>query len=717
MADEGNNKEKKWQTVLKFLAAYLVAAWTFLQFVDWALLRYKISPYWVDMLLWVFIGIIPSLAIYLYNKDRINQKVLKLREKIIFPLNGLVVALVLFFGFGNSDLGSTTKEVSFTNDLGEIQTETITKQEFRVGVPIFNFQQSTKDSTSLWLGNTINKLLEIDLKQDKNISPEVSYAENTIDKIQASSVFNKFYVDGEYTVENGVYTITPIVHNSKNGKEISKKTFSGPDFFNLIDEISIYIKDNVGIVEEMRDRYIDLSIKEMTTSSMEALEAWSKRDYDEAVKIDSSFTLAYFHNAKRRNRFSQGELEEKYLIDKAYQLKNKLPIQSQFEILMYKHIVYNRWEEAEELINYQLEIEPNNEDYNNLLDMVFSETKNINGFYNHALKRFNTAQNEENARSYFMSLILNNKYDDAVNLIKAFELLSPNTEEVQRIKAYTYLVGDKLNKAEKVYKKMKLNWPKESIYQTTIDNYIKDKKTSDEKIDFNVFKGIYRSPSSEQQVEYFTKDNSYFIHYKNQLLNKGISSKKNILLSFDAGWVSGSKHTFQKDSLNNVVKVKVDQFNKNRQVTFYYYKETEEMRNAYKAFQSHNFENLEEVFTNLISKHPEHWFLKDAIQHLKYRKEAGNKKLLEQYKKIVGNYSNRKFWVEKDKLYYKRDNLPKIEIFPISENRYISLSKFNTHYGFELTPDNKTASFSWSYDIEKKEWVKAENNTNYLIKD
>ena len=78
--------KKRLTKTLQFFAAYLVAAWTLLQFVDWVLNRYNISPYWVDLLLWIFIGIIPSLIIYLYNQERINNKILKLREKIIFPL-------------------------------------------------------------------------------------------------------------------------------------------------------------------------------------------------------------------------------------------------------------------------------------------------------------------------------------------------------------------------------------------------------------------------------------------------------------------------------------------------------------------------------------------------------------------------------------------------------------------------------------------------------
>ena len=192
---------------MQFLAAYLVAAWTFLQFVDWTLIRYKISPHWVDILLWIFIGIIPSLIIYLNNKERINNKALKFREKIIFPLNVVLIAVVIYFGFGNSDLGSTTKEVSIKNDLGEIETQIITKEEFRIGVPIFNFQQKTKDSVTTWLGKTINELIQLDLNQDKNLTALAVYEDNTVDKVKRSSVFFDYYIDGTYEVKDSTYII------------------------------------------------------------------------------------------------------------------------------------------------------------------------------------------------------------------------------------------------------------------------------------------------------------------------------------------------------------------------------------------------------------------------------------------------------------------------------------------------------------------------------
>lgn len=708
---------KKWQKTLQFLAAYLVAAWTFLQFVDWALIRYKISPHWVDILLWVFIGIIPSLIIYLNNRERINNKVLKLREKIIFPLNIVLIAVVIYFGFGNSDLGSTTKEVSIKNDLGEIETQIITKEEFRIGLPVFNFQQKTKDSVTAWLGSTINKLIKLDLEQDKNFSPTTRSADNTMDKVNSSTVFFDYYLDGTYEVKDSTYYITSILRNAKNGKEIKRKELEGKDFFSLIDQISVFIKESLIISGEAKDRYIDIDVKDITTTSMKALELWAKRDYESAVKEDKSFSLAYYDNAIRRTTYSHGELEEKYLIDNAYKYKSKLPSQLQYEILIYKNIAYEQWKDAEELIKYQLEIAPNNIMFNELLYLVYSETKNIDAYYNHALERYTKNKNRVNAPKYFEALILKGENKKAENLIKTFDLLSPDIEQVKLAKAFAFLMSGDIKEAKETYKKIKLLWPKESYYQDFVDDYIERKeKGIDYNFDIKSSEGIYRSTGAEQQVEYFTKNNFIYVRYKNQHLKKVLIFSNNELLKLSEAWVSGNKHVFERDSLGNIFRVKSNQFNRQNLTVFYYYKETDEIRKAYTLLKSGQYEGLDKTFDALIKKHPQHWFLKDALQHINYINSIDKPSLEKQLKKIEGNYGTRKFSLENNKLFYKRDNLTKVEILPISKDRYISLSRYATNYGFEFLPNNKTASFAWSYNEEKSEWVKDTSETNYLLK-
>ncbi len=170
MEKEQKKNQKIWLRVIQFFAAYLVAAWTFLQFFEWILNRYEISPKWVDLFLWIFVGAIPSVLIYLYHQDRINKRVLNLREKIIFPLNIVLIMVITYFVFGSTDLGATTKEISYTNSLGDLEHKRITKEAFRIGMPIFAFDQKSGDSASLWLGNGISTLLYYDLEQDKNMT-------------------------------------------------------------------------------------------------------------------------------------------------------------------------------------------------------------------------------------------------------------------------------------------------------------------------------------------------------------------------------------------------------------------------------------------------------------------------------------------------------------------------------------------------------------------
>lgn len=718
MSSEERSDKKKWKKVVQIVAGYLVAAWTFLQFIDWILVRYQISPYWVDILLWVFVGILPSLVLYVLNADRINDLNLKLKEKIIFPANILILGVLIFFIFGGSDLGSTTKEVTFTNEFGATQTQTITKEEFRIGIPIFNFQQKQKDSVHEWIGKTINKLIVLDLDQDKNFAPNWNYLDNTVEKVKLSSIFNDYYVDGEYEVKDSVYSITSILRNSKNGKEIKRIELSGEDFFSLIDQTTIFIKESIVLRDELRDRYVDLEIGEITTESMQALKAWSNQEYEKAVEEDDAFALAYFYNAQRRTRFSQGELEEKYLIDKAYEHKDRLPYQLQFEILMYKHMVYNRWADAEELLKYQLEIEPNNKSYNHLLYMIYSETKNIDGYYEHALARFNKDKNITTSQEYFMALVLKGEFKKATNLVKMFELLAPDVQEVQRIKAYNYLASGNLDESEKVYKKIKLRWPEESVYQEVVDEYIKDKRNNKimpfEPASFN---GVYRSSMNEQQIEYFKSDGIMYIHYSNQLLNTAIESGTNELLYLEPPNSFGSKHRFVKDSTQQVYRVEVDQFSQKKVNKFYYYRETEQIRDAFQRLNEGKIEGLKESFETLVKQHPNHWFLEGVLQHVTYIEDKTSEQLQKQFSKIAGNYENRVFWVENGKLYYKRDNLAKLELLPISETRYINLSKYITNHEFEFLKDNQVASYAWTYDVDTGEWSKLADERNYLLKD
>ena len=331
---------KKLTKVFQFFAAYLVAAWTFLQFLDWIFNRYQLSPHWIDICLWVFIGIIPSILIYLYHQNRINKRILHLREKIIFPLNIILLLAFLLLSFNSKDLSAKTKKISYTNAAGKLEHKTILKEKYRTGIPLFNFNQENIDSNTAWINNAIPDLLFADLSQDNNAKPLVLRSTTTTDKISATKDYNDLYVDGSYEVNDGVYSITPTIRNSANGKLMASKNFIGSDLLKILDTISIYVREVAGINEQKRDLYPDLLLEEFVSSDLEAIKYYilgrneSPLNFAKAFEIDSTFTIAYRELAQLISYWNTGPEEAKFLFDKAYQFRKKLPHNEQFEIML-----------------------------------------------------------------------------------------------------------------------------------------------------------------------------------------------------------------------------------------------------------------------------------------------------------------------------------------------------------------------------------------------
>ncbi|WP_299114271.1 hypothetical protein [uncultured Winogradskyella sp.] len=711
-------RKKKWIKTLQFLAAYLVAAWTFLQFIDWILNRYDISPNWVDLLLWIFVGVIPSLLIYFYHQDRINEGILKLREKIIFPLNIILLAVITYFGFGSSDLGATTKEISYTNDTGNLETQLITKEEFRIGLPIYEFEPKIKDTANTWLKEGIQELLYQDLLQDKTLSVFTSDSNGTVNKVTESRIFNDYYVDGTYEVVGETYKVTPTIRNAKNGKILSEKTFEGNNLLNLLDDASVFIKDNIGLTEVKRDLYIDLNLSEFYSSSLEAIKAHINRDYYRAQELDPAFAISYFENAQRSIRFSYGEEGEKKLINQAYKYSGKLPLQRQLQIRILRHIAYEEWDMAEKLLKLQLEIDPSDEIYNRLLYAVYGETKQVDAYAEYCQERFDKNRSITNGSNLINASIVAGNYDKVINAITNLELVQPNNQGLSSFKIRPQLLKGDIKAAKKTQERTKLLNPDWKNFTTPVDSvidYLSNNEATKKRLE--KFVGKYRSQISEQEYEYWIDDDKILSYVSNQELSAPILADDNKLMLGSYVYRSVIINEFLEDDTGIFYASKNTEYNYNTKNDFYYWKYDSTIKNAEEALSNNDLGNAEKLYKTAIEKFPKHYFLKLALQHIEYTKSITDEELQKQYSKITGNYSARHFWVEDKKLYYEREGLPKLHLYPISEDRYISLSRYGTQYAFEVTESGKLASAVYSYENETGRWNKLMANNNYLLKD
>ena len=715
-------RREKWIKTFKFLTAYLVAAWSFLQFVDWILTRYQISPYWVDILLWFFVGIIPSLLIYLYHQERINKKILLRREKIIFPINLVLVFFGLYLGFGTSDLGATTKEVQYMASNGDIEATTITKEEFRTLVPIFNFTSKSNDSTLAWIGNGIAGMLFFDLVQDKNISPDWSYAENTTDKVMVASLTAPFYVDGSYDKNDEVYRIETNIRSSKNGAVEASEIFEGTDLLDLMDNITVYIKNEVGSTGESSMKYLDLDVKEFISKSLPALEDFFNGDYDDAIAKDSTFALAYLRNSRRNIYYSTGKFEEQNLAEKAYELRDKLPYDLQMEAMALRYLAYDQYKEARELVKMQLQISPQNNFLKSLLNNIYGETKDVDSYFSEAEKLFDTEKSEYNLMTVANASLAKGEYERYIKMVDVYATLSPNNNFIFPFALVPQLLSGKIEDATKTFDKINLIHPDNqrmnSIFEAPLQ-YLAKNTPSETSLKF--FEGEFKSENNEAIETIWSVDNKLLAYYTNQEISTLVPASKNKLV---AGIPNQKtyEYEFKQNTQGEVYAFMRREHYEESSVDFWMWKLEESITIAETYLKEGDYSNAEKAYKKAIAANPHHYYLKDALQHINYVKEKDSLELIAQYQGVVGTYADEKVenkrWLQlaDGKLIYKRESLPSKLLLPLSETTYITLSSYKNRYEFEFKDGKAIASFALVYDAAKQEWENFNPQVNYLKK-
>ncbi|WP_282042876.1 tetratricopeptide repeat protein [Winogradskyella flava] len=710
--------KKKWINTLKFFAAYLVAAWTFLQFVDWVLNRYSISPYWVDILLWFFIGISPSLLIYLYHQERLSKRILKLREKIFIPLNVILLIIALYFGFGNSDLGATTKEIKYTDDQGQAQKEIITKEEFRIGVPIYGFKNLSKDESLYWMRYGIGSLLVEDLYQNKSLSPSFGYYMDTSTKIEDASLFNDFYIDGNYKKEGDNYVITVYKRKATNGKKLKEKTFTGPDFLLLIDEITVFITENSGFIETNQLRYLDYPVNEFMSDSLKAIKEYVDGNYSKAVAIDKEFALAYLEYAKRSLRISRGKLEVQDLTDKAFENRNKLPLQRQLEVHIQRNLAYENFDDAARQVKLQLEVDPHNPFYNDVLFSIYGETKQTDKFLKSSERLFDMDQNPETGTNLAVAAMVNGDDDRLIDEIKKYEIISPN---LKLYRLQPLLFKKEVKKAKVLLEDIKtLNSSyknRASVYDSVV-SYLQQNGYDISK--FKKFEGTYRSSLNEQVHTYWIENNRLIQYVKNQMMDAFIPAGENSVVS---GFINNE--TYKADLVftdsGKPIGINFNVVNYRNTNTYWYWKEDETIQKAHEAFDNGDLEKAASLYTIALEENPKHVYLRNYLQHLTYAKETDKDSLLKQHERFTGSYGPREFWIEDHKFFYKRKSetvdLPRVELLAIGENTYMDLTRSNTLMLFETTDKGELASVSHSLNMETLQWGPTVGGNNYFEKD
>ena len=147
----------------------------------------------------------------------------------------------------------------------------------------------------------ISKLLFQDLLQNKNLTPRIAYSTNTTDKVNVASLFNDYYIDGEFDVKDGKYYITTYIRDARNA-EITKQCLFEGDLDGAeknLKKMDLLIPEKKHQTKIFKDALNFLKTNKVTKADLKAFEGVyrsndSEQTYD--FWIENNTLLQYVSN-------------------------------------------------------------------------------------------------------------------------------------------------------------------------------------------------------------------------------------------------------------------------------------------------------------------------------------------------------------------------------------------------------------------------------------
>jgi len=144
------------------LGAYFAGGWLVLEFTDWLVNRYLLSPHLTDFAILAWALMIPTVIMLAYFHGAPGPDSWTKIEKIGVPLNGVIAAIVLIVAFAGRDLGAATETITVEDEEGQTVERVIPKSEFRKSVANYYFDNVSGDTALDWLQYGVPAALRYD---------------------------------------------------------------------------------------------------------------------------------------------------------------------------------------------------------------------------------------------------------------------------------------------------------------------------------------------------------------------------------------------------------------------------------------------------------------------------------------------------------------------------------------------------------------------------
>lgn len=315
-----------WQRrVPQFVGLYLLSSWALLEFVDWAVRQYSLSPTISSFVVTLLLLLLPSVAWLAWRHGAPGPDGWSRADFTVTLANLVVAALVLGSTFGGEELGAATTTKVLEDEEGNRVERSVPKESMVRKVQIVGFDNESGDPEMDWLSFGIPVAIGLDIGQDAFVRV-TGPAENTtsvtdrLDREGYSPPFEAVpmsllrevadrsgverFLAGEFRKAGDTLVVDTRLYDTQNSRMVAARSYRSIDPLEIVDQLSVDLRRDLGVPEWQIEKAVDLPVSEVSTSSPEAFKLYVSgmanysraiprieaglEDLERAVELDST---------------------------------------------------------------------------------------------------------------------------------------------------------------------------------------------------------------------------------------------------------------------------------------------------------------------------------------------------------------------------------------------------------------------------------------------
>lgn len=388
--------------VPQFVGMYIAATWLVIELGDWMTARFNLPVALTTYVFVAMLAMLPAVVLFAYNHGAPGKDQWTAKERVVIPLNVLLVLGVLYFMSPSLVVEAATETVLIPDETGAIQEFEVARQGYHKDVIGFFWQNESGDNDLDWLSYGLPLMLAHDMNR---VSPVITVATPFSSSVMRSELRNRGYpsfldepqglrveiargrrsdalITGRFTQVDGTVTIDVTLADVATGNAIGSHSFTGRDWLTAVDEISVAVLNYLNIAPGSKQS--DDPIGQHFSSSLPAIEHYINGQL--ALDIDNDYPqgIAEFQKAVETDpEFAEasGDLSMAYYLssdlesartEASLALKNtyRLSETSKFLLKANRYIYDGDFVRGERVIEIWTQVQPNSTNAFNTLATI-----------------------------------------------------------------------------------------------------------------------------------------------------------------------------------------------------------------------------------------------------------------------------------------------------------------------------------------------------------